>query len=857
MAEQEQKTESTILPVYRRRWFKWNLALLILLLVFLTVLPIGVRYAAIDLLQEQGIQQIEIDDVDLNLFTGEFGLSGVRVSGDGQGRATLSKFYANLSILALLKKRIRLQQFELTGLDLDLQYNDAGEWIVAGILPPLPAPADDNAAQQPPSEPWGVGIDQLKLTGINVHFVMPKLQSNVRVDELQLTQLVSWRPQQDSNIQVKMHIDQAPLSLSAQMQPFNSNPQLNGTLTLDQLPLALVSEFAQEAGVEKLQGHLAVATEFNAKLEAEQPQLESKTKVSFSDLEVKQGQYDIRTKQFVVATEFKAKLEAEQPQLESKTKVTLSDLEVKQGQYDIQTKQFTWDGQVDYVTPSTEQDLGVRVNGAVLLKQFSLFDQQTEMSLALIEQLNVNDVVLTENKTLQIKTIALEQLDLVQKQEQDRLARLAAIKVTEFDFDGQHALAINDITINGLKAKILINPDGEIHLLDELLHSTSTPKEGETTSVEAESEETAAVKSGIEPWQIRLARLHISDDSHIVFDDQKSKPPQFADVRPFSITISNIDTAVKDQDILIDVQAIINKHEQLSGNAKIKPFTEKLNMSAEGQITSLDLPPFSHYLNQQIGYYIEKGRLNSTMTMTVVDDFLDAKLHIELKKFHIKEGDPAKAKGFSDNLTMPLDTALGMLRDKHDNIELDIPVEGDINDPEFNINQVINKALVKSTSVAVTGYLVFALQPWGAALAVAHIAGKAVGSVSLDPIMFDPGQVALKDEYNDYFAKIKLLLEERPEIGLQICGLASEQDRLGLFAALQEEKGEQKAEQAKVAELVKNAISNLQLLDLAKQRTSLVIQALIDSGADAGRLFSCRPDMGGVEKNSPSVLLFI
>ncbi len=816
MAEQEQQTQSTHKPIYRRRWFKWNLALLIIVLALLALLPIGVRYAAVHLLKEQGIKQVEIEDVDINLFSGEVGISGVKVSGDGQGRASLGKLYVNVALLDLIKQRIRLQQLEINNLELNLQNTEAGDWIAAGILPPPPAPADAEEAQQAPAEPWGVGIDQLKLAGINVHFVMPKLQSDIRVDELQLSKLASWQPQQDSNIQVMMQFDQASLNLSGQVQAFNSIPQFNGTLTLDQVPLALAKEFAKDADVEKLQGYLAVTTEF------------------------------------------KVRLEAEQPQLESNTKVTLSDLDVKQGQYEIQAKQFAWDGQVDYVTPTSEQDLGVRVNGAVLLKQFSLFDEQSGMSLALLQQLNLNDIALAENQTVKIKTISLDQLDLVQKQEQDRLARLAAIKVTELDFDGQQSLAINDITLNGLIAKIIVDPNGEIHLLDELLQSMSPPEEEQgAASTETKPEEQVVETSETPDFQFKLARLHISDDSHIVFDDQKSDPPQLADIKPFSMTVTNIDTTDINQDILIDLLATINKHEKLSLNAKIKPFTEKLNMSADGEIRALDLPPFSHYLDQQIGYYIEGGRLNSTIKMTVVDDFLDAKIHVELNKFHIKEGDPAKAKNFSDSLTMPLDSALGMLRDKHDNIKLDIPVTGDINDPNFNINQVINKALVKATSVAVTGYLAFALQPWGAALAVAHIAGQAVGNVSLDPVLFDPGQTVLKDEYSDYFAKIKLLLEERPEIGLNVCGLASEQDRLALFAAQQPETSEQEAEQAADAEQAKQAISNKQLLELASKRSEQVREALIESGADAGRVFSCRPEIKGADKNSPSVLLYI
>ena len=243
---------------------------------------LSIKYLAINLLKDQGICQIEIKDVDLNLFSGEFGLSGVQLSGNGQGRASLSRLYLNLSMLALLSKRIELEQFELSGLELDLDNTITGDWIIAGTLPP---PASTSAEPEPAAEPWEIGIRQSKLDAISVHLSSPKLHTDLHIDSLQLSQLASWLPQQTSLYQAELRIGQAPLQLSGQMQPFKPTPEFSGKIQLQQLPLSLAAAFAEAAGINNLSGELNLQTKFSAKLEAGQPQLESQTHININKLE--------------------------------------------------------------------------------------------------------------------------------------------------------------------------------------------------------------------------------------------------------------------------------------------------------------------------------------------------------------------------------------------------------------------------------------------------------------------------------------------------------------------------------------------------------------------------------------------
>ncbi len=818
MAEQKQQTESSSLskPIYKRRWFKWILATYIVLLIFFTLLPVGIRYAAVHLLKDQGIQQVEIRDVDLNLFSGEFGLSDVNISGDGQGRASLSHLYLNIAMLELLKKRAVIEQVEITGIDVDVQNTEAGDWIVAGILPPSPAATEETQQPKKSSEPWGIGINQLKLGGISVRLAMPQLETKLRLNDLQLSQLASWQSEQAAHYQLRLRIDDAPLELTGQIHAFKQVPEFKGTLKLEQLPLAMASEFVKEAGVEEMQGLLAVATDFDVRLEKRQP---------------------------VVA---------------SKTNINLTDVYVKHGQYQVQAVQMGWHGQVDYLVPASEQDLGARANGKLSLNNFKLNDAQANMTLAAFEQLNINKLELTEAQQLTIKAMVLEQLSLLQNDKDERLAQLVGITTTDIAFDGKQSLEIEDITINGLDAKFKIKPDGTIYLLDDLTANAAAQKEMPAEVPTEESTEENLEKNESAAFNFKLARLNLGDDSQIIFHDESVTPAYLAEIKPISLTVSDIDTSLVDQDIAIELQGIINKNEKLNLSATLRPFGEKLNMSAETKISSLELHPLSPYLNNQIGYYIKRGQLNADVNGVIVNDQLDYKVSVMLNKFVVEKGDPAKAKSYSEKLSMPLNTSLELLRDKNDNIKLEVPISGDINAPQFDISQVINKAIANATTAAVTGYLAFMLQPWGVALLAADML-RGDGSVSMDPVEFAPAQVALSDDYADYLTKVAELLQERDNIELKICALTSEQDRQALITAQQSEAKpasvEKEKEQMSAAEPDAIEIGNDQLLELALERSKYVKAFLIEKGVDAGRLFTCQPIIDDLDKNLPQVEL--
>ena len=187
--------------------------------------------------------------------------------------------------------------------------------------------------------------------------------------------------------------------------------------------------------------------------------------------------------------------------------------------------------------------------------------------------------------------------------------------------------------------------------------------------------------------------------------------------------------------------------------------------------------------------------------------------------------------------------ALNILRDKNDTIELKIPVEGDANNPEFDVSDAITKAVATGVSAGATSYLVYALQPYGAMIAVAKVAGEAAAKISLNPVQFEPGQAGLDDTDRDYLSKIAKVLKERPKIAVKVCGVAVQQDvappaATGPAAGRQRRHGDRQKGSAPAAPVV----DQQKLTELGEQRAAAVKDYLVDTfKVPANRLVSCQP----------------
>ena len=308
---------------------------------------------------------------------------------------------------------------------------------------------------------------------------------------------------------------------------------------------------------------------------------------------------------------------------------------------------------------------------------------------------------------------------------------------------------------------------------------------------------------------------------------------------------------------------------RLSLEGTLQPFADKLNLNLAGKIESLKLPPLSPYVIQSTGYRFTSGELQADIPLKVVRNELESELDLVLFNPKIKrtkaENTEKQQKGkIQLNTTLP--SALKLLRDNQNNVKIKIPINGNINDPQFSITDAINQVLAKTLQKSALSYLKFVLGPYGIGISVAQLAYEQALKIRLNPVQFAPGSDALDEAAIDYLQRVADIMKEYAEVQVVVCGIATESDRAALDASPTAAGGNQLVGQMKnnrdedsaQKESATPAVTDVTLLELAKNRTQRIKDQLVNRHEIAAkRIIDCNPSIDSNAKAKPRAALEI
>jgi hypothetical protein len=211
---------------------------------------------------------------------------------------------------------------------------------------------------------------------------------------------------------------------------------------------------------------------------------------------------------------------------------------------------------------------------------------------------------------------------------------------------------------------------------------------------------------------------------------------------------------------------------------------------------------------------------------------------------------------------MPLDSALKLLRDKQNNVKLNIPISGDISDPKFSVADSVNKVLAQTLQTSALSYLKFMLGPYGIGISLAEMAVEHASKIRLNPISFEPGSADLDEAAIDYLKRVGVILKEHPEAQVVVCGVATESDRAALSGSPSAQTGESdKGDKNKTRpqkEPAASASTDAALVALAKNRTKRIEDQLVNVHAiTVKRIIKCKSEIDKSADAKPRVDLAI
>jgi hypothetical protein len=357
--------------------------------------------------------------------------------------------------------------------------------------------------------------------------------------------------------------------------------------------------------------------------------------------------------------------------------------------------------------------------------------------------------------------------------------------------------------------------------------------------------------------RVRVDEISITGDSAIILEDATVKPPFNLRLTVTEAILKNVDSGQPDLNSPLSIKGRISKHSNISIKGTQQLFAESPTLDLTNHVDGISLPQLTPYTVEALGYALESGHLDADSTLKINRGKIDNQNHLVIRGLKITPVDNEGREKLDSQLTVSLDTALGMLRDKNDTIKLDLPVSGDIDSPDFDISDIINTAVSKAITQGSMTYLKLALQPYGSLITVAQMAGEAAMKVRLQPVGFEPGLVKSVGEAGSYLKKVAGIMKDRPEVNIKICGLAVAADRIALAGGTAPKEAD-----SKTADSIKGGkpVTDQQLLDLAKQRAGFVKDELVTKyGVTASRLVACTPHIDDAEDDDimPRVDLLI
>lgn len=430
-----------------------------------------------------------------------------------------------------------------------------------------------------------------------------------------------------------------------------------------------------------------------------------------------------------------------------------------------------WSGTVAYSGGDAPQLSG---NGSLAVEKVSVSESKAVLKQLNLEQLRIDGLELISLERAKAGRVTIAQLFLRQFQSaQDStlsqaLAQVPTIELHDVDLDSQHFLDIGRLALKDIQLLLRRTEAGRVYGL----------------AYAEEPEDASAAQpatSGQPAMRIRLGEFTLDGDTRIRLQDESVSPRYEQELHIERLTLADLDSDKPGQTSPVQLLARLGRHSTIEGKGTVQPFAERLTLNLELDVEAVDLYPFSAYSAPTLGYALSSGQLAAKVKLASKAGMMDGNAHLLLHQLEVKPENDAKMAGLTKKLDMPLGAGLALLKDKEGNIDLDLPIKGDIDSPDVDIGDIINTALGKAMKTAALGALTYAIQPYGAILAIVQLADGAGSAVKLEAIDFKAGGIELNEKSRAYAAKLVGLLKDRPGAKLRLCAHAVEADRQALI----------------------------------------------------------------------------
>ncbi|WP_339479500.1 DUF748 domain-containing protein [Pseudomonas fluorescens] len=338
----------------------------------------------------------------------------------------------------------------------------------------------------------------------------------------------------------------------------------------------------------------------------------------------------------------------------------------------------------------------------------------------------------------------------------DQLHTLDTLKTRDFlkwqqvvveGLNYQHgdSLSIDKVNLLQPYVRFMINDDRTTNIDDLLIPQPADS--GKTTAAKPASKD--------KPLGIRIGGIAINDGSANFADF--SLTPNFATaVQQLNGQIGTIDSR-QSKPATVDIKGKVDRYAPVTIKGAVNPFDPMASLDITTSFKRVELTTLTPYSGKFAGYRIRKGRLNLDLHYLITKGQLKAENKVVVEQLQLGERVDSP-----DATSLPLKLAIALLKDVDGKISIELPVTGDLNNPQFSVMpivwQTLRNLIVKAAAAPFK--MIGGLVSGG-------------GSQDLGTVSFAPGSSELNKDAEGALIKLSQALKERPALRLEIEGVAA------------------------------------------------------------------------------------
>lgn len=322
---------------------------------------------------------------------------------------------------------------------------------------------------------------------------------------------------------------------------------------------------------------------------------------------------------------------------------------------------------------------------------------------------------------------------------------------------------LGDIALEDFYGRILLNAQGRLNVMDlvaapgqaggSITQDTQTPGRSAEPSAAPPAAAAPAKGSGAAAMPDISVNSVTLTRGRMTFTDRFVKPNYVAELSSIEGDITAV-SSTNPQPAKVKVTGRVYTTAPLSISGIVQPFAKYLTLDLKASAKGVDLPRFNTYSAKYVGYPIKRGKLSVDLEYKIKNRALQATNHVVLNQLTF--GDKTNS---PDATKLPVLLAVALLKDSRGNIDINLPISGSLDDPEFSVGGIVVRVLMNLVVKAVTSPFSLLASAFG-------------GGEELSYVEFAPGSAVLTEDSLQRIETLTKALADRPALKMDISGRA-------------------------------------------------------------------------------------